>query len=116
MPNERHNLHDGMQLLGNRIRAKRRAAELSQEDVANALECSVSYISKLESGRATCTVQRVMELADLFHCDIAELIAGTNPGSPVYADEEFANLCRKLTPRGRCLALEILQNLADHEV
>ena len=71
-------------ILGKRIQQFRRESGLTQEDVADAMGCSVTYISKLERGRASCNLSRLLTLANVLQCDAAELLFGVNRGSPDY--------------------------------
>ena len=50
-------------LIGNRIRKKRRELNLTQEQLANDLNLTTFYISKIENGKATATLETLSLIA-----------------------------------------------------
>jgi DNA-binding XRE family transcriptional regulator len=62
----------GLADLGWRLRQLRRAAGLSQQQVAAALECSTSKVSRIETGEVLVTTRDVRDLAELYRAGAAE--------------------------------------------
>jgi transcriptional regulator with XRE-family HTH domain len=62
-----------------RIRARRRALDLTQEDVALRIGTSTPYIGHLESGKRHPSEKVVVKLADALRIDRAELFLLANP-------------------------------------
>lgn len=62
--------------LGSNLRDKRRSLKLSQEYVAEQLEVSRQAVSKWETNQSEPTTNNLRRLADLFDCDIREIIYG----------------------------------------
>ena len=56
------------------LRSSREKAELSQQDVANALGISQFAVSKWERGDMTPSIERLKELADLYNTSIDVLV------------------------------------------
>ena len=67
---------------GEKLRAAREKAGLTQATVDRKLELSASYVSRLESGLTNVTVDTVYRLASLFDCQVNDLV--------VEVDEEGA--------------------------
>ena len=61
------------------ISAMRARAGMTQEDVAEALGIGVEAVSRLERGVVDPGVPRLVELAHLFDCGVAELLMGASP-------------------------------------
>ncbi len=59
----------GLSDLGYRLRQLRQAAGLSQQQVAAALECSTSKVSRIETSEILPTTRDVRDLADLYQAD-----------------------------------------------
>ena len=57
----------------------RARAGMTQEDVAEALGIGVEAVSRLERGVVDPGVPRLVELAHLFDCGVAELLMGASP-------------------------------------
>lgn len=60
--------------LGRRLVAARERAGLTQEEVAEALRCHKSRISKWEHGHRLLKVEDLRDLADIYHCSVDVLL------------------------------------------
>lgn len=97
--------------LGVRIQQYRKALGLTQEDIADRMGCSLTYISKLENGKASCNLERLFELSNLLECDAADLLLGINRGSNQYLDPELGQMVAQLTPNDKellCAMMEVM--------
>lgn len=97
--------------LGARIQQQRKKRSLTQEDVAYRMGCSLTYISKLENGKASCNLERLLELGNILECDVAELLLGINAGSPWYLESEMGQMMEQLTPQDKelvCAMMEVM--------
>ena len=97
--------------LGVRIQQYRKALGLTQEDIADRMGCSLTYISKLENGKASCNLERLFELSNLLECDAADLLLGINMGSSQYLDPELGQMVAQLTPNDKellCAMMEVM--------
>ncbi|WP_405181451.1 TetR family transcriptional regulator [Nocardia sp. NBC_01377] len=61
------------------IRSARRAAGVSQRELARRLGLSTATISAIESGKTGVSVERLRVLADALHVDVRDLVGGTEP-------------------------------------
>lgn len=66
------------QRLGARIRDARKAAGLSQEDLAERVDLSIESVSRAERGSITPTIWTLLRFAKALRLDLAEL-AGAEP-------------------------------------
>ncbi|MDZ7835977.1 MAG: helix-turn-helix transcriptional regulator [Alkalibacterium sp.] len=57
------------------LRKKRKSMSLSQEYVAEQLQVSRQAVSKWETGKSEPSMNNLKKLADLFSCDLNELIS-----------------------------------------
>lgn len=97
--------------LGVRIQQYRKALGLTQEDIADRMGCSLTYISKLENGKASCNLERLFELSNLLKCDAADLLLGINTGSSQYLDPELGQMIAQLNPNDKellCAMMEVM--------
>lgn len=97
--------------LGIRIQQYRKALGLTQEDIADRMGCSLTYISKLENGKASCNLERLFELSNLLKCDAADLLLGINMGSSQYLDPELGQMIAQLNPNDKellCAMMEVM--------
>ena len=57
-----------------RLKEFREAFQLTQEDVAQHLQCKQSLIAKYEANKAEITTTKLIKLSELFHCSLDTLI------------------------------------------
>jgi transcriptional regulator with XRE-family HTH domain len=72
---------------GNRVRAARVAAGLSQRDLAEALVCTQPQVCRIERGSRTHSVEELLAVARATGCDPCWLLTGQDPPAPPYAPE-----------------------------
>jgi transcriptional regulator with XRE-family HTH domain len=71
---------------GDRIRRLRRAKDLTQQDVADALKVSIQSVSQWETGRTQPEADRLYDLAELIGGDVGHLKTGA---APLLRDETY---------------------------
>lgn len=98
-----------LKALGARIQQQRRERHMTQEEIAFRMGCSLTYISKLENGRASCNLDRLLELSNILQCDVAELLCGINVGSPKYLEVEFSRMMEQLSPEDKELLYAMME-------
>lgn len=62
--------------LGRRVRAARLARRLTLEEVVSRADFTVSWLSKLENGQLTPSLEGLVKLADVLECGVDELVEG----------------------------------------
>lgn len=65
-----------LDILGQRIRARRRDLRLSQEDLAHIAELDRSYVGRVERGQHNMTFITLIRLCRAMQCDVAALTMG----------------------------------------
>lgn len=60
--------------VGKAIADHRQNANLTQEEVAEKLDIGHDAVSRMERGLIVPNVVRLIELADIFHCDVTDLL------------------------------------------
>lgn len=63
-----------MQTIGKAISKYRQAAGLTQAELAEILGVGNDAVSRMERGTTVPTVLRLVELAEIFHCEVADLL------------------------------------------
>ena len=68
--------------IGARIADRRKATGLTQAQVAEAMGLSNDAISRMERGNIMPTVQRLVQLSELFDCETADFLTQSSPTLP----------------------------------
>ena len=75
-------MQDIYQIIGGRIKEYRKQAGLTQQELAEKLNCSASFISRLETGSSMTSVQGLIELSAILNKSIASFFIDFNDCSP----------------------------------
>lgn len=68
-----------LDILGQRIRAKRKGLGMSQEGLAHEAGLDRSYVGRIERGEHNLTFVALVKLCRAMGCDVAELTTGLPP-------------------------------------
>lgn len=98
--------------IGQAIAYRRSLAELTQEEVAEKLGLGNEAVSRLERGKATLSVVRLMELAELFGCEAADLLTETSVRIDDQA-RQLQQLLTKLNSDDRALVVGLVKQLSE---
>ena len=66
--------NDSRPLLGNAIRARRKALGVSQEALADSSGRDRSHMGKIERGERNVTVLNLVRIASALHCKVSEML------------------------------------------
>ena len=65
--------------IGKIIAKRRQAKNLTQEQIAEILGIGSEAVSRIERGAVMPTIPRLIELADLFQCNVSDLLTAVSP-------------------------------------
>ena len=80
--------------MGARIKKARLQQNLTQEQLAELLDISVSYVSLIERGSRNATVETLLAIADVLNVSLASLLQDS---TDLDRDEEQSNVWLQLT-------------------
>ncbi|NYH22877.1 helix-turn-helix domain-containing protein [Paraburkholderia bryophila] len=98
-------------VVGRAIAKHRVASGFTQEQVAEALGIGNEAVSRMERGIVMPTVARLVDLADLFECNAADLLTEASSRTSDQA-RHVAQLLGKLGGSDRTMVVEIVERLA----
>lgn len=84
-------------LIGKRIKERRSDLKLTQERLAQELNISTFYLSKIENGKATPTLETLAFIACRLQLDLSFLLTGTSTLEENYYIKELNAICSKAT-------------------
>ena len=83
----------GKELLGKRIKEIRKARKMTQPELAEIIDVDPKYISRLETGTSTPSLDTIINIADAFDTSLCELFDFSNMDEK---DELISHLIQKL--------------------
>lgn len=96
--------------IGRRVKLYRTKANITQAQLAEKLDISVSYISQIERGNTEVSLKRLEEIANIINVKIEVLVAEVEPDSTVSVFE-IGEMIKHWTPQQTETLLKIIQSL-----
>ena len=102
-------------LVGERLKRARLAKKLTQEDLAEELDVSVAFLSRVERGTSRVNLKRLNELCNLLDVSEGYILSGVSDNSEVYLEKDFKSLLEKCSPEKQKLIYNIAKTIAEEE-
>lgn len=98
--------------IGQAVAKYRKLAGLSQAQVAELMGLSNDAISRMERGTIVLNVPRLFEFAQLFNCDVSDLLSATSQDINKQA-QYLAQLLQKLNESERTKLLSLIEQMIE---
>lgn len=99
-------------LIGNRIKTQRISQNLTQEHVAERVDITTVYLSKIENGHVKPAIDVLDAICDTIHIDISAVFSGTSAASDNYQCEKVVEILNSCKPEIKSIAVELLEKLS----
>ena len=96
-------------IIGRRIKKARIEKKYTQEQLADNLDVSVAYMSRLERGNTTVNLKRLTQIAEALNITPGYLLTGSNTQSKEYLKSDFSEVLEKCTPKQQKLIFQICE-------
>lgn len=94
-------------VIGRRIKLARLEQNLKQEDIADKIDISIAYLSRVEGGKSKINLKRLTQIAEILNVSPSYLLTGSDYASKDYLKEDFRLILEKCTPEQQKLIYEI---------
>lgn len=103
-------------IIGSRIKKARIEKHMTQENLADKLDISVAFLSRVERGSAHINLTRLNQLCNILNISEGYLLNGVSSNSENYLDNEFSNLIKSISPEKQKLIYNIAKIIAETEI
>lgn len=103
-------------IIGSRIKKARIEKHMTQENLADKLDISVAFLSRVERGSAHINLTRLNQLCNILDISEGYLLNGVSSNSENYLDKEFSNLIKSISPEKQKLIYNIAKIIAETEI
>lgn len=100
-------------LIGERIRNKRKELCLTQEQLAQELNLTSVYLSKIENGKVSATLETLAFIAYRLEIDLSFLISGTSTIEKKYYIIELNEICSRASKEQLHLISKIAKTIIE---
>lgn len=99
-------------MIGKRLKNFRVAAQLTQEKVAEAADITTVYLSRIENGKVTPTLETLATICSVINADLGTVISGCQCNNKDYGNDIVVELFSACSPEVKPVALKILKELS----
>jgi transcriptional regulator with XRE-family HTH domain len=101
-------------LIGARLKQARLDKELTQENLAEKLDVSVAYLSRVERGTLDISLKRLSEICGLLDVKEGAILNGVSTTSKNYLNEDFVHLLKNCPPEKVKLIYELAKTVIEN--
>lgn len=103
-------------VIGSRIKQARLAKNMTQEDLADQIDISVAFLSRVERGNSHVNLKRLNQLCTLLDVSEGYLLNGASSSSENYLDKEFTDLIKSVSPEKQKLIYNVAKTIAETDI
>lgn len=103
-------------VIGSRIKQARLAKNMTQEDLADKIDISVAFLSRVERGNSHINLKRLNQLCGLLDVSEGYLLNGASSSSENYLDKEFTDLIKSVSPEKQKLIYNVAKTFAETDM
>lgn len=81
-------------LIGSRLKQARLEKKLTQENLAEKLDVSIAFLSRVERGSLDISLKRLSQICELLDVTEGTILNGASTTSHNYLNEDFVNLLK----------------------
>lgn len=85
-------------IIGERLKQARINKKLTQEKLAEKLDVSVAFLSRIERGSSHISLNRLNQICNILGVSEGEILNGTSSDSSSYLNKDFSNLLKNCPP------------------
>ena len=100
-------------IIGMRLKQARMDKKITQEKLAEMLDVSVAYISRVERGSTSINLKRLFELCNLLGVTVGTILDGTSATSGSYLTTAFNDLLKNCPPEKMDLVYNVAKVIVE---
>ena len=85
-------------IIGERLKKARKTKNLTQEQLAEKIDVSVAFLSRVERGDVKINLSRLSQICDILDISLSYILTGVGSNSKDYLSDEFSNLLKNCPP------------------
>ena len=94
-------------IIGERLKKARIENNLTQEKLAEKLDVSIAFLSRIERGSSHISLKRLSQICDILGITEGSILNGSSNNSNTYLASEFDDILKNTTPEKQKLIYEI---------
>lgn len=107
------------EIIGRKIQTIRKQRELTQEELAEKLNVSIVFLSRVERGKVKISLPRLIQIANVLNVSLGNLLVENtiiNVGDMEYVTAEFEELLKKCSRKQQRFIYEVVELVVDMNI
>lgn len=101
-------------VIGERLKKARKAKKLTQEDLAEKLDVSIAFLSRIERGSSQVNLKRLTQICEILEISEGDILNGVSSKSNKYLDTKFADLLKNCSSEKQKLIYDVAKVIAEN--
>ena len=102
-------------IIGKRLKKARTDKNLTQENLAEKLDVSIAFLSRIERGSSHISLKRLSQICDILGVSEGSILNGTSSRASNYLSPEFSEILKDIEPDKQKLIYKIAQVISEDE-
>lgn len=100
-------------IIGERLKKARTDRNLTQEKLAEKLDVSIAFLSRIERGSSHISLKRLSQICDILGISEGSILNGSSNNSSTYLTSEFDDILKNTTPEKQKLIYKIAKIITE---
>lgn len=100
-------------IIGRRIQIARKRAKITQQTLAEKLNVSVAFVSRIECGSSQVNLKRLTQICSILNISEGTILTGVCKTEQNYLSSEFSDILSKCSPEKQELIYKLSKLIAE---
>lgn len=102
-------------VIGERLKKARKDKHLTQEQLAEKIDVSIAFLSRIERGSSQINLKRLSQICQILEVTEGDILNGASSKSTKYLNSEFADLLKNCSSEKQKLIYDIARVIAENK-
>lgn len=102
-------------IIGQRLKKARTDKKMTQENLAEQLDVSIAFLSRIERGNSHINLKRLAQVCDILGVSEGYILNGASSNSSNYLTAEFNDILNSVSPEKQKLIYRIARVISEEE-
>ncbi len=102
-------------IIGERLKKARSDKKMTQEMLAEKLDVSIAFLSRIERGNSHVNLKRLSQICEILGVSEGYILNGTSSQSENYLSSEFNDILNSASPEKQKLIYKIAKVISEEE-
>ncbi len=102
-------------VIGERLKKARNDKKITQEKLAEQLDVSIAFLSRIERGSSHINLKRLSQICEILGVSEGYILNGSSSDSKNYLNSEFSNVLNNISSEKQKLIYKIAKVISEEE-